>query len=586
MIELRVRDGCQKRVQRRTVAGVLGALLVLCCGLRTAGGADVPFARLFDAGSASWPAAGPSDAWEQVPEGQLQHDFAGDAVLMNDRVAVRLSRGAEPVRVYSVALSRWRRRASVGPIPQFAAGPARLASVSIIENTPAAVEVGASFVAPGGGKMLATFRVTTGESVVELRAGAGTAKFSVWLDAEYVVIPDYFGDDMAFGPHGGARDGLLLPAENYLLGLLRGGDAMLMCVWPSADQDAVLRVRQEGGEQRIAGCEMTARRGQKLWLALLEHEGIWHARRLSPAERGRQVRLDWQPPFPARWRCDLVRADGTAASWTLADGDGSEREASGAMGATPACRLNGAAVRCDVPPASEEEASAIVIYPIDRAEATPLTLFCPIDITRGTLGMGACQYILAIEGLGGEGNPTPAVVTEWVERQFARNRAGRMAARIKSQLDAMVDNMARTEDRIEAYEALARDVLARCGKPGAAGEGTEAASELRRIAGEMLRAVASRREAVAGPDEARRLADGIAALIGQPDAIEECRRLGERLRAIGAAQDATLARCRMGARRLRQCCRMAAAGRKEMPRWCRAVLARVESVLRRQQAAP
>ncbi len=52
--------------------------------------------------------------------------------------------------------------------------------------------------------------------------------------------------------------------------------------------------------------------------------------------------------------------------------------------------------------------------------------------------------------------------------------------------------------------------------------------------------------------KARRLSDQVLALIGKPNALPECRRLGQELRNMGASQDRALASARMAARWLRQ----------------------------------
>jgi hypothetical protein len=57
-----------------------------------------------------------------------------------------------------------------------------------------------------------------------------------------------------------------------------------------------------------------------------------------------------------------------------------------------------------------------------------------------------------------------------------------------------------------------------------------------------------------GPKAAKQLGDGVVALIGKEGALEECQKLGEQIRAIGSAQDAALARCRLHVRRIRAEC--------------------------------
>ena len=54
-----------------------------------------------------------------------------------------------------------------------------------------------------------------------------------------------------------------------------------------------------------------------------------------------------------------------------------------------------------------------VIYPLGRANTTPLDAFTVVDIVRATLGVGPCEYILDLEGQQGQykGRATCATAT-------------------------------------------------------------------------------------------------------------------------------------------------------------------------------
>jgi hypothetical protein len=53
--------------------------------------------------------------------------------------------------------------------------------------------------------------------IVEVRPGRETGRLAVLAETRYLVIPDFFGDDMVFGPGTVSRPRLRLPAENMLL---------------------------------------------------------------------------------------------------------------------------------------------------------------------------------------------------------------------------------------------------------------------------------------------------------------------------------------------------------------------------------
>ena len=250
--------------------------------------------------------------------------------------------------------------------------------------------------------------------------------------------------------------------------------------------------------------------GQGIWLAFLEGAQLWQT---SPAPVQAAV------PVPAKWRCSLVRVAPEADSWDLERGAAPNQLAAAHAG--PA-----------------------LVYPLDRTPATPLTVTCPTDVMRNTLGVGPCQYILACEGMGAQGDPTPNSVMTWVEKQFQQKREKKAADDIRERLGAMTRHVGEARTRIERYRTLAGE-LRRALAGQAGGE-----AFLSRL-DELDRAAAAGLTDEVGPEPARQLAQGVVALVGQEDSWAACRQAGERLRALGAVQDRTLAQCRMAVRRLK-----------------------------------
>ena len=430
--------------------------------------------------------------WRPIAEDTLRHRFTGDAVFLNDRLALVLrSRGAG-AEVYARAAKGLQRRAVLAP-----RGARALAALTILENSPSAVMLEAAFKTSAGKTASVRLRLTAGEAFVEARAGQGADRLLVHCEARRVVVPDFFADDMVFGPETcqGARVGL--PAENVVLNLIEGGDAIVMCVWQSNEQNADLLLTGERAKRRIRGCEIELAKGKSIWVACLEGSRLWQSRPLADEEGADALARRWAPPFPAKWR------------------------------AVKGC-------------------GALVVYPLDRSRATPLTVLCPIDVMRNTLGVGPCQYVLAMEGLGTGGDPTPAVVASWIEKQFKRGRSRRRSAEIAERLGQMIRHVKHADARIGQYAAFGARVTALLGSSGA--------RATRGIADELA---ASRPRAA--PEQARSLAAAITALIGKENALPECQRLAGELRRVGAAQDRALARCRMVARRLKQWGRTTAA---------------------------
>jgi hypothetical protein len=476
---------------------------------------ETPLVRLFDTGvSSAEPLANDAVAkrtgWQLVAEDNVQHQFTGDAVFLNDKLAVVLRKRGRGPEVYTKTANGFKHRATVAHVGSVDSRLQAFDSLKIVENTGGAVMVEAAF--KGDGPAILRFRLTTGEAILEIRPGEGAKSVSVRSRTRYVVVPDFFGDDLVFGAESFRGRGL--PAENFCLSLLDGGDAIVMTVWQSSEQDVWLgetASQSPGAGPDIASSRIGCLSGKSIWLAFLECPGIW---------RAGDVPDKTDAPFPAKWRCSLVRENALADSWDKDRGPSPEQTAGKHLG-------------------------PLIVYPIDRSSATPLTAVCPTDVMRNTLGVGPCQYILAVEGLAAEGDPTPNNVMDWVEKQFEQKKETKAADDIKERLEQMAAHVGHVRVRIERYGEFAgqvRGLLA--GKAGA--------EPFAPIVADLNRFVEAGLSPTASPERARQLAAEVSALIGKENALDACRRLGEQLRSIGAVQDGALAKCRMAVRRLRQ----------------------------------
>jgi len=516
---------------------------------------ETPLARLFDTGvSSASPLANEAVAkragWQVVPEDNVAHQFAGDAVFMNDKLAVVLRKQGRGAEVYSKAANGFKRRATVGHAGSADSGLDTFDSLKIIENNSGAVMVEAAFKgapvrlitsAATSGSAALRFRLTTGEALLEIRSGEGAKSVAVQSKTRYVVVPDFFGDDLVFAAESFRGRGL--PAENFCLHLLDGGDALVMTVWQSSEQDVWLGAAAAGNEEDLCSSRIGCLKDKSIWLAFLESPGIWRAGDGSDKT---------EPPFPAKWRCSLVRENGVADSWDSDRGPGPEQTAGKHLG-------------------------PLIVYPIDRSSSTPLTAVCPTDVMRNTLGVGPCQYILAVEGLAAEGDPTPNNVMIWVEKQFEQKKESKAGDDIKERLDQMAKHVADARMRIERYGEFAgqaRRLLA--GKPGA--------ESFASIVVDLNRFVEAGMGPAASPERARQLAAEVSALIGKENALAACRRLGDQLRSVGAIQDGALARCRMAVRRLKQEGRTIAVVRSQDAELAQQVQRLAEQVLQKKTA--
>ena len=334
-----------------------------------------------------------------------------------------------------------------------------LAAVRILENGPAAVSFAATFATANGRACSLTYRLTAGQPVVELRPGESVDRVLVDGEARYLVVPDFFGDDMVFRPGSGSRQALRLPAENFFLNLVDQGNALVMCVWQSAQQGAVgLR---SGQGTAISGCAIDAARDKSIWIACLEGAQLWHEQVFADKDATREMTLAWKPPFSAKWRGDLLGDDTAARCWYFHSREESDEFPAGAKQPDfPCCLETGrAVVRW---PQAAAAARTILVYAMDRNRETPLTAFCPIDVLRNTLGVGPCQYILQTEGLASEANPTPDNVMTWVEQQFRRKKQQKAAEEIRDLLGQMVEHVGHVQTRIEQYDRFGSELGELC----------------------------------------------------------------------------------------------------------------------------
>ena len=278
-------------------------------GLIAAAGYEpgTPSTFLYDTGTSSagvLPAAklDPKAGWTLLPEDDLTHKFRGDAVVLNDRLALVLRGTGTGAEVYGQTPAGPKYRVEIAPRTASGRKPASLASLRIVENGPAAVALDASFALADGSSCPLKYRITAGQMIVEVRPGQGTDRLAVLAKTRYLVIPDFFGDDMVFGSQTVSRPRLRLPAENMLLSLLDGGDAQVMCVWSSNRQEAAATSIHGGAGAADRRLRDSGSRGQAA-LGRLPGGGRPVARTERPLRRARPCEAsDWKPPFPAKWR--------------------------------------------------------------------------------------------------------------------------------------------------------------------------------------------------------------------------------------------------------------------------------------------
>lgn len=524
-----------RRASRELAVALAVALGAVAAAPSLAAEPPDPSVRLFDMGTGGAlvrpDVVAERKGWTQVPEGRLDHAFAGDAALVNDKVAIVIERKDQGFECFTFG-DTVRQRVVVRPHP----APGGVCLLKVVENSAGAVEVEVADRDPGHADATIRLRLTAGEAVVEMRPASGMQQVTLLGAPKDVVVPDFFGDDMVFTSEAAGRRPVAVPAENVLLAVDSVG--MIVCVWESGDRGTCLGssspVPTPKGADPI--CTVPCGGGRRLWLALLDGPELCRQIAVGDGQAPVAALRGFKPPFRAKWRADFLGPGGACESITFEEPP-------------------------DAAPVPETWRGPVLIYPIDRSRTTPLTTILPIDVLRSTLGMGPCQYILALEGLGSDdAPPTPAAVTEWVEKQFARKRDAKSADEIRQRLEAMLAHLAAARARVDEYAAFGSRLRAACEPAGGQDATAERAKTVLAICDRFDRDLARGRAAMKTPEEAAGLVQQIVALIGQDGAAAAVGPRAAALRDIGHAQDQTLARLRMAARRAEAACRYAEDG--------------------------
>jgi hypothetical protein len=566
-------------------------------------------AALFDTGAASSaPLSGEAVAkkagWAQVPENQAARTFKGDAVFMNDRLALVLRRGGPGAEVYALGATGPVARAVLAP----AAGDAapRLESVAVIKNSPEAVVVDASFKAADGKALGVRYELAMGQPFVKTEARAGAKALRIEAPCRFAILPDFFADDMVIDACDIPVAKAEVPSENFLLEFLGGGDAVLVSVASAREEDARLSVGGEGAARRITASEIAFGKDGKVWVAVLEAPGVWHVRNVPKEEADKIVRLDWKMPYPAQWRIDWRQADKLAGSWeVLLEKPGGRFEKPGVFGnpdTLPANRkrwltvLGQFAYPCWIDREGQGHLQPLksgvvrfegpaLLYPINRVRGTPLDAFTVVDIMRATLGVGPCEYILDLEGQKhvNKGRATCSA-RDALRGIYGAKQQREKRAEVEKILQEVMVFVRFIRSRIEGYVAFSHDLLAYLEREKKARPGQAAfIDEMATMARSMDGYVEKRKAHIKTPDEAQAMVDTFRATLLDAegdDATAKVKTFTEAVVDIGGNQDELAGECRMVVKNLRQRAGLAMATDPRAAETAKEIRKRTQEVLR------
>jgi hypothetical protein len=446
--------------------------------------------------------------WKPIAAGETASAFQGDAVITNGRLLAVARKQGTGLELYSLGAGKPILRARLLLTPS-----AGIDRIALAENSRAAVglEIGSK-------SGTARFRVKKGELFVESQAVSGAATLRVECPSRFAVLPDFFADDILFDARKVPLNKVELPSENFVLHFTGKQDAIVMGVFENRAQDARVTLAGKGDERAVTASEIDfGKKGSKIWVAVLEGAGMWHAIDVAPADAKRILPLEWKMPFVAQWRLDFTRRNGLTDSWDMLlpdkEGNGflkpswlaqdgkisaATRTATGEIdrdaykpGGPASDRLGPDRRRwttvlgnVQYPCWSDHDGKGfvqpfqhkrvtfdgpVVLYPLTRLAETPIEAYTPVDIVRNTLGVGPCQYLLDVEGQKQEhvGRATCHVRT-LLNEIYGSGQQKAKRREIENYLCDALDFVTHIRNRVLAYIDFGKDLRQYLAEQGAA----------------------------------------------------------------------------------------------------------------------
>jgi hypothetical protein len=557
------------------------AISLACLLALPAIGAQPASVRFFDTGIPSpAPLTGDilskKEGWTAIPEESEQPVFKGDAVLMNERLALVFRTGATGAEVYSVGPGAPTLRTVLAPTGEATASG--LSSFKLVENSAGAGTLEACFSAAGNKTVSVRYELKAGQPYVQTEARAGATGLRVSAPCRFLTLPDFFADDIVIDAADLRVSQAELPSDNVLLHLLPGGQAIVMTVAKSSEEDARVKLSGEGRNRRFDTSELRYGKEGKIWVAVLSGEAIWHEQEVRQEQAGQIIRLDWKAPFAAQWRVDWRRDRDLTDSWEMInerpDGSFAKHGLYGGPETIPASRQRWTTVlgtfkypawldqqgRGYLQPfatrALRFEGPA-VIYPVNRVSATALETFTVLDIVRNTLGVGPCEFILDIEGQRSKykGRATCSV-RDTLNPIYASKQQIQRKAEIEKVLQDLMIFIRHIRGRIEGYVAFGHETLAylkqqKNDHPELAPE----LAEMENVVQVIDAKFAARRKEIKTPEEAEVMVEEFRQTVlnyAGDDALARCKRFTEAWVGIGGNQDELAGECRWAVKMVRQ----------------------------------
>lgn len=549
----------------------------------------------------------PDERWTKIPKNASLKSLNGDAVVHNGLVAAVLRHESPVIELYSCAMGRTVQRATLRLLTTSGAVAKRTMRLSLLENGRSAVRVEAGYEDAAGNPIVARFRVKRGDATLEVEPAAGADRLRVECISRFVVLPDFFADDMVIDAEAMKSSYTQIPSENFVLQPAEGRDAIVMCTFQNREQDVGVVFDQRTGKKRVSALEIEFGQDAKIWLTILQGYHVWHVLDVKENQADQVIRLDWTAPFAAQWRVNFTRPDDLTDSWEMLLPSKKEEGylKPGWLGAQPAavapdrrrwttvmgwfkypCWLDRDG-RGYIQPLKNRALSfrgPALIYPINRLQETPSDVFTVVDAARNCLGVGPCEYILDIEGQKQEykGRATCAV-RDALKAIYGKGRQKEQRAEIEAALDDGLAFVTHIRSRIERYVDFGHEMQAYLQKQEQLHPDLkEFLTEMEAIAQEIDKRIDQRRDKIKTPSYVAQLNETFRESLIDDDAPGVMDRLEQYTRAltqVGGNQDELVGQCRWVVRTLRQRAGLSAAENPECAVIAKEIRARCQDAL-------
>ncbi len=574
-------------------------------GQQTRTGAEGPFTHLFDTGTSSsvplpCKVLSKRTGWTKLPEDEVAHEFKGDVVFMNDKLAVALRRGTCGAEVYSRRDDDFKMRGLLTPVAEDQT--INLSSVKIVQNNLNGVAVDATIKTTDGQILILRYELQMGQTFIKTESVRGITVLRTQAPCRLAVLPDFFADDIVIDAEDIPVSKAELPSENFIMHMLddactplsavadskegdaaTGGQAILMCVWDKRGEDVRITLSGRGSKRVITGSEIHYGNGGKIWVAVMEDEGTWHMQKVTKRDAGNVIQLDWKMPYAAQWRVDWRLDNNLTDSWEMIsqrpDGEYVRHGWFGqpeSFGTPDWMRpgrkrwttvlgwfqypcwvdMNGQGFLQPLKKKLCFQGPAI-IYPINRLKETPIDKFTVVDIVRETLGMGPCEYILDVEGQQQESaGIATCAARDILDAIYEKKQQKAKRAEVEKALVDVLAFVQHIRVRIDDYVAFGRRMQKYLAEQKKAHrELAEPLAEMETITHTIDEYLAKRKAEIKTPEYAVNLVEQFRTeLIDYEgkDALEKCKKITADLVQIGGNQDELVGECRMAVKILRQ----------------------------------